>query len=267
MKTVTLISDWTLQDPYIAMFKGHLLSYIPDIQIIDITHTLKASDITQAAFIMRYSYHAFPKNTLHVSLSDWLRSSTYPIVCAEHDTHYFLAKDNGIFSLMFNRDEMPLAWSRPVHVDKETLQTREPALFDQKIRELIEMIELFFSGKMNTLCPAYSSFKIAFPCHPLASMSGNTLTGSIIYIDSAFNAVTNIPVSLFIEKMENRPFEARVRNKNLKTTLYYPTYHETDEIYLRGNPLGYLEIAFNESPIATLADLHVGEDTLEIMLI
>ena len=64
MKTITLISDWKLRDPYVAMFKGQLLKAVPDANIIDITHAIDSFSIEQTAFILKNSYSSFPEQSL-----------------------------------------------------------------------------------------------------------------------------------------------------------------------------------------------------------
>ena len=57
---VTLITDFGLQDEYVAVLKGVILSYAPDARIIDITHLIPPQGIGSAAHILARSYRFFP---------------------------------------------------------------------------------------------------------------------------------------------------------------------------------------------------------------
>ena len=76
MKNITLISNWKLRDPYVAMFKGQLWKAIPDANIIDITHAVDGFSVEQTAFILKNSYKSFPEQTLHIILTGTTMSHT-----------------------------------------------------------------------------------------------------------------------------------------------------------------------------------------------
>ena len=53
---ITLLSDWRLRDPYVAMLKGELWKAQPDAQILDITHYVDKFNLPQTALLMKTSY-------------------------------------------------------------------------------------------------------------------------------------------------------------------------------------------------------------------
>ena len=52
---ITLLSDWRLRDPYVAMLKGELLKTLPDAQIVDITHYVDKFDLIHPGFCKPWS--------------------------------------------------------------------------------------------------------------------------------------------------------------------------------------------------------------------
>ena len=69
---ITLISDWRLRDPYVAMFKGALLSESPEANLLDITHyvdvfNLKVDDMFFRDVIIREEgiMPAYHMNKMH----------------------------------------------------------------------------------------------------------------------------------------------------------------------------------------------------------
>ena len=50
MQIITLTSDTGIQDYYIASIKGAILKEIPEFQIVDISHSIGAFDVANAAF-------------------------------------------------------------------------------------------------------------------------------------------------------------------------------------------------------------------------
>ena len=59
MPIITLTTDLGLKDHYVASVKGAILSQIPDINIVDITHNIDAFNISQTAYVIRNCYKNF----------------------------------------------------------------------------------------------------------------------------------------------------------------------------------------------------------------
>lgn len=253
MKIATLISDWKLRDPYLSMFKGELITALPDLQIFDITHTIDLYSVKQTAFILKNSYQSFPKGSLHIILTGLAFSDIASPILLEHDGHYFMGKDNGIFFLMFNESEHKL----------EAFQMKEQEEKSSITKKIIQMAGWFFDNQLSDHCIAYQDFKRLLVSTVV--QEENKITGSIVYLDSACNAITNIPVSLFHKIRANRSFKVTAGDrKHLVTSLYQDYYaHSDGEVYLVPNRLGFIEISIYHGNIAALANLHV-DDSVEI---
>jgi len=61
MGVITLTTDLGHKDFYQAALKGSLISELPDVRIVDITHEIPAFNIPRAAFVLANAYHYFPK--------------------------------------------------------------------------------------------------------------------------------------------------------------------------------------------------------------
>ena len=256
MKNITLISDWKLRDPYVGMFKGELFTAFPDMNIIDITHSLQNYHLPQTAFILKNSYKSFPKGTLHIILTGISLSETSPLVITQYDDHWFLGKDTGIFSLLFENEYKQLkAWQYPKK-DGKSINAK-----------IMEMIEWCFEQTLENNALIYPNDKFVYKTtfKPSYSQANNTITGEVIFIDGAANAITNIPVSLFHEARQNRNFTLKISSrKELITSEYHGYYRETEEsIYLVPNRLGFIEISFYPAYIAAIAAIYVN-DRVEI---
>ena len=93
-----------------------------------------------------------------------------------------------------------------------------------------------------------------------ATIEETGITGSIIYIDSYQNAITNITKDLFERIGKNRVFEILVQSNYYKLNKINRTYGETSvgEILALFNSLNLLEIAINNGNAAELLNLTVG---------
>ena len=254
MKNITLISDWKLKDPYVGMFKGRLCSSIPDISIFDVSHSIELFNTEQTAFIMKSCFSSFPQNTLHIILSNISLSEKNLPVLAEHEGHFFLGEDNGVFSLMFGNESNVKAL--------QYADTGKRNIFTEKI---LEMAKWFFENDLEKNAVEYKQFRRKLKIEPEYDPERKIITGKIAYIDSSCNAVTDIPISMFKDAGRNRKFTATISNrKHLKITRYHEFYNpDEDEVFFVFNRLGYLEITMFQGNIAILGNLTLG-DAVEI---
>ena len=122
---ITLTTDWGVLDNYIAIFKAHVYRENPTSKIVDITHEVRKNTITDAAFLVRTTYHYFPKNSIHIVDVNFLaiyneakyhqavrtKQSTENLyfthyLAFRYEDHYFLCENNGIISLLCNINEI-----------------------------------------------------------------------------------------------------------------------------------------------------------------
>ncbi len=101
---VTLITDFGLTDPYVGQLKGALLSSSTKVTIVDLTHSIAPHDIPAAAQTLFSSFQFFPAGTVHLTVVDPGVGSTRKILAATGAGHYFIAPDNGIFTILLKQN-------------------------------------------------------------------------------------------------------------------------------------------------------------------
>ena len=249
---ITLISDWRLRDPYLAMFKGQLLSVMADARLLDITHHIDPFDIRQAAFVMKNSYPAFPEGSIHLLLTNTSASQQDPAVALAFDKHYFVGTDNGIFSLMFAGDG-PLKGRRLEGPDNL------PSLSG-----ITRIVKSIANNSLEADTLEYTGFKRALGPVPVHIAPQRTIEGEIVYIDADFNAVTNIPTQWFREAVGENSFKMTIHSKTeWVVRRYCESYAKSEDMFLTNNALQHLQVSMYQGKVALLASLGVG-DRVEI---
>src|SRR3954463_11171563 len=104
MAIITLTTDLGDKDIYLAALKCSILKLLPTVNIVDITNSVSAFNVQQAAFILKNSFYYFPDDTVHLIGIDTVYSDHTKYLAVRHKNHYFVGADNGIFSLMFTGD-------------------------------------------------------------------------------------------------------------------------------------------------------------------
>ena len=246
MSIVTLTTDWNTDDYYTGSLKGKILSQCSQIQIIDISHQVPAFNISHAAFILRNSFHNFPPGSIHIIGVNTEGGEEIPFLLIEYKKHFFVGTDNGIFGLMFSEDpDRIIALNAPKEIHSFT-----------SFNVFADTVCRLASGeKPESLGKPVKEFKQRIPIR--AAIDKNVLTGSIIYIDSFRNAITNISRDLFDRVGEGREFEIFVQSNHYVIKKINRYYHETaaGEILALFNSVGLLEIAMNSGNAADLLGL------------
>jgi S-adenosylmethionine hydrolase len=100
--TIALLTDFGLQDQYVAAMKGVILSINPRAHIIDISHQVKPQCTRQAAYLLWSTYRFFPRWTVFLNVVDPGVGGDRPIIVAKTKEFVFLAPDNGLLDFVLS---------------------------------------------------------------------------------------------------------------------------------------------------------------------
>ena len=102
---ITLTTDFGLNDHFVGAMKGVILEIAPEAQIIDISHAVQPFDILDGALTISQAYSYFPSGTVHMVIVDpGVGTARRPVILTG-DRHLFVAPDNGVLSLIYDREE------------------------------------------------------------------------------------------------------------------------------------------------------------------
>ncbi|HET6199545.1 MAG TPA: SAM-dependent chlorinase/fluorinase, partial [Candidatus Acidoferrales bacterium] len=102
---ITLTTDFGSADHLAGTMKGVILNINPDAEIADITHHVLPYDLLDGALVIGQAYKYFPPKTIHVVVVDpGVGTERRPLLVSA-GTHYFVAPDNGLLSMVYEREE------------------------------------------------------------------------------------------------------------------------------------------------------------------
>ncbi|MFH2141045.1 MAG: SAM-dependent chlorinase/fluorinase [Bacteroidota bacterium] len=256
MSVITLTTEYSHSDYYIGAIKGAIISNCSDITVVDLAHDIPKNNIAQAAFILRSCYKQFPPGSIHlvcVNSEANLRSKHLVI---KSNNHYFICADNGFPGLLF--DSLP-----DQIIELETLenQTTFPELyvFASSAIHIIGGGEIIELGNEIFEINKYTSF---MPFVEKTKDENIVLTGSIIYIDSYGNAITNISKKQFEDLSEGKQFSIHPHSNHHKISKINKSFFETEdgEIMAIFNSLNLLEIAQKNGSANVMLRLNVNDN-------
>jgi S-adenosylmethionine hydrolase len=98
-RTIGLITDFGLADPYVGQMRAVLARKAPGSCVVDITHEVAPFNVAQAAFFLAASYEHFPSDAVIVAVVDPGVGTSRGIAGLEMDGRLLLAPDNGLLAL------------------------------------------------------------------------------------------------------------------------------------------------------------------------
>jgi len=266
MQIITLTTDMGLQDYYVASLKGTILTSNPTAQIVDISHSVKPFNISQAAYYVTSSYKNFPKGTVHVIGVDdepvvnfAENSGSYPSILL-FDGHYFISNDNGFFGAFLGENQPEEFW----RID-DVLSNPKLFHFPTKSMFIPIACKIMKGEKIESFATPYPSFKKAFVQN--AVIETNLIKGNVIHIDTYGNLIVNVSRELFERFEKDIPFTIYFRKREYYIDTISTTYNEVSEgervaIF---NENGLLEIAINRGANGSgggaekLFGVHIGD--------
>jgi S-adenosylmethionine hydrolase len=104
-RIVTLMTDFGLEDGYVAAMKGVILSLVPDAVLVDITHAIPPQDIRWGAYILKSCYADFPSGTIHTAVVDPGVGTERRPLASQTPPFGFMGPDTGLFSLVLAKEK------------------------------------------------------------------------------------------------------------------------------------------------------------------
>jgi S-adenosylmethionine hydrolase len=253
MSLITLISDWGINDYYTAAVKGMIYKHHPKAEIVDITHEIEPFNVNKAAYILKNSYQSFPEGTIHIIGINTEESLNHPHVVAYYDKHYFIGTDNGVLSLIFDREPEKL-------FVLDILQDSPNFTFSGRDRFVKAAVHLAKGGKPEEL--GNEKTKLANKLSFKPAVNKDSIRGMVIHIDTYENLITNIPEDLFRDKVKNKKFTISLRSTQINKI--HDSYGDVPngEIVAIFASNGMLEIAMNKGNAASLLGVNEQDPIL-----
>ncbi|MFY9645798.1 MAG: SAM-dependent chlorinase/fluorinase [Terriglobales bacterium] len=255
---ITLTTDFGLNDHFVGAMKGVILAIIPQVQIIDICHAVQPFDILDGALAISQAYSYFPPGTVHLVVVDPGVGTTRRPIILTGDTQVFVAPDNGVLSLVCDREERISV--RHVTADHYFLQPRSNTfhgrdIFSPVAAYLAKGVEQERFGEEIT---DYVRFGAPRP----KPVDEHTLRGIVLKVDRFGNLITNITPQdvpqLF--RTTPAPFKISIGTKAVSRICSSYAQGAPGEVFVILGSMGFLELATNRGSAFQLLGAGKGSE-------
>lgn len=248
---VTLTTDWGEKDAYIAQLKAALYTALPQVPCFDITHAVSPFNVNQTAYLLDVAWQHYPCGSVHIIGVDTEASIHNPHVVVQHQGHYFIGADNGIFTLLFPHADLQA-------YEIEMYQQSNKFTFPARDVFVPVAIRLLQGEPLSAIGVPYTAPNKRRAFQPV--IDAKSIKTRVIYIDAYHNVVCDLREDVFKRHSRRRPFRIHLSSE-FKLSSISTAYGDTKEglPLVLFNTAGYLEVAINKGKAAGLLGLRLND--------
>jgi S-adenosylmethionine hydrolase len=264
---ITLTTDFGLADGYVAAMKGVVLGINPEAKLVDICHSIKPQNVSQAAFVLSTAYEFFPQRTIHLVVVDPGVGTERRAIILRTPAADFVAPDNGVLSYVIrqssakaadgNRQQLELGAGLEAVAITKSQFWRSPVSSTFHGRDIFAPVAAHLS---LGLTPAdfgetITSLTVLPLSRPYRAPDG-ILVGQIRHIDNFGNLITSIKSGDLPQNVQAITVE--VGNEIIAGLS--DTYGTGKGLLALIGSSGYLEISLKEGNAGTFLKADVGDE-------
>ncbi len=248
MALVTLLSDFGTEDHYVAAVRAAIVSSEPTVNVVDISHTIRPSDIGHAAYVLSSVFRDFPEGTVHLCAIDNIGKASSKLLGIELEGHFFVGYDCGLFSLLSTSQPSAMFVLNQGDFDQSTFKAKHV---------LAKVSAQIAKGKqLSDLGEPVDQIETLYARQLKATKQ--EIVGNVIRVDHYGNLITNIPKSEFdtIRKINGgTPYMVSFGRE--KISEMHEDFHSVDSgdcaVFFNSN--GRLQIGINKGNASELLGL------------
>jgi S-adenosylmethionine hydrolase len=265
-RPIALLTDFGEGSVFVGEMQGSILKINPDAVILDLTNRVRPHDIFQAAFLLKYSYRYFPKNSIFLCVVDPEVGSGRKPLAIRTKNYFFVGPDNGLLYPAASDDGI-----------RRTVLLENRKYFLEKVsstfhgRDIFAPVAAYISKgvAIERFGTVISSIKELVFEEPGVDENGY-LVCRVMYVDDFGNVITNLNEpqlsSLLMRSHAVGPsdlvLEIGKKAYDIRLAKYYCEVGEGSPLALF-NSFGLLEISVNRGDASKYFSLKEG-DTIRI---
>lgn len=250
---ITLLTDFGIEDYYVAAMKGVILARCGRARLIDISHGIAPQNVLSAAYVLRGAYEQFPAGTIHLAVVDPGVGSSRRGIILRTDRYLFVGPDNGLFSLVMPDSVEAFEIQPSAHLPATVSNTFHG-------RDIFAPVAAALATGMR---PDELGSPIPDPQRlwPITQISGSKIESQIIHIDRFGNGVTGVERRRLASDSLPASFGLRIAGVLIREQKRF----YSEEPIVSGDPfviwgsLNFLEISVANGSAAELLKLSCGQ--------
>ena len=257
-RLITFTTDFGVTEHYVGAMKGVIQNIHPAAMIVDITNSVQSFDILDGALAISQAYHYFPKDTIHLVVVDPGVGGARRPILARAGRYQFVAPDNGVLSLVFEREER----LKVRHITSEQY-FHHPVSNTFHGRDVFAPVAAYLAkgvdaAKFGEEISDYVRF-----LGPKPKPEGpNRWKAVVLKTDKFGNLITNITPGDIPQLFDGSSASFKMTVGKSEITKLSSSYSQgpSDELFVLVGSTGYLEISANQGSASRLAGADKGSE-------
>lgn len=250
---ITLTTDYGTDDHLVGTLKGVILKINPEVTIVDITHHVTPFDLLDGALTIGSAYSYFPPKTIHIVVVDpGVGTERRPLLVSGQN-QYFVAPDNGVLSLVYEREQNVLV--RHANVEHYYLQPLSKTFHGRDVFAPVAawLTKGWQTASMGDEIQDYK--RLALP-RPKPGDGG--VKGLVLKIDAFGNLITNFRAEDVPAAQNDGALKLQVGSQAVKRLVDTFAQGKANEPIAYFGSSGYLEIGINKGNAARTLSIGRG---------
>lgn len=189
---ITLLTDYGLEDGYVAACHGVILSINPEIRVIDLCHLVPAGDVRRGAAILAQTLPYLPKG-VHIAAVDPGAGGGRRAVAVAAGGHLLIGPDNGLLSWAVRG----CGGARAVHRIRNEELFLQPASPTFPGRDIFAPVaaRLCTGRELAEVGPELPAERLVTLPAPTSLRDESSVEGEVVSVDGCGNTQLSIPAA------------------------------------------------------------------------
>lgn len=275
MSIVAIITDFGDRDWYVASMKATIFGIAPDVNVVDITHSIGVGDIEAGAFVLSQCWNDFADGTVFLGVVDPGVGTERPAVCVrdKHTGNLFVGPDNGLISYVMRLGEGKTIRERFAGFEVRRITNncfyKELPSYTFHGRDVFAPVAARLAGGWDFEKVGPSQMKLHATRWPEVTFEATAIVLCVLYVDSFGNLITNLSEKALGETITRLPGHRQLQLRQGDAVQKIPLVNTFGQVkpqqllcYVGSG--GLLEIAVNGGSAAEVLGLNAGQSlTLE----
>jgi S-adenosylmethionine hydrolase len=248
---ITLTSDYGFQSHYLVKLKAHLISGIPNVQLVDVMHDAQPFHLDEALFMLKNTLEHFSDKTIHIMGIGAQNSANSVHMLGVCNGQYVFAPNNGFLPLLFGDQDAQF------YDFVEDYKPGQDIVVDVYSNRAKQLVETDFEISEELYKPAMN-YLIKMTEKPVSH--GNSMRVAVAYTDHFGNVFSNLTQSQFEEWTNGKRFAIRIsRDEFIYEISNDYSQVRRGEVLARFGPEKVLQISVNSGNASQLFALKKGD--------
>lgn len=241
---LVLLTDFGTADGAVSAMHGVAYGVDPTLVVSDLTHQIPDYDIWLGAYRLYQSANYWPQGTVFVSVVDpGVGTSRKSVVLKTRGGRYFVGPDNGLFTLIAERDGVAELREIDESVNRLAGSSDSYTFHGRDVYAFVGARLASGAISYEQVGPVLDSASVVKIAYQQPLRTGNVIRGIIPVLDEKYgNVWTNIPKTLFDELNVKAGdlFQVRILHGGKQVAKVVAPFEHTFGGVAKGKPLVYL---------------------------